>query len=56
MRVKISRMGFDLALTSIAQTPKTIGLRKGGATADKLESEPEGEGDIDLFVNAELDL
>ena len=55
MRVRISRIGFDLAFTSIAQTPRAIGLRKAGVIADKLESEPEGEGERDLFVKAELD-
>lgn len=56
MRVKISRIDFDRAFTSMAQTPKTIGFTAGAAIVDKLESEPDGDGDIDLLVTAELDL
>ena len=39
----------------MAHTPRVIGLAAGAAMADIFESEPEGEGDRDLFVNAELE-
>ena len=55
--VRISRIDFERALTSIAHTPRVMGLVAGPpAMADKFESEPEGEGERDLFVKAELDL
>ena len=53
--VKISRMAFERAFTSMAQTPRVIGFVTGPAMADKFESEPDGEGESDLFVNAELE-
>lgn len=55
IRVRISLIGLDLALTSIAHTPKIMGFVTGATMAETFESDPEGEGDIDLFVNAELD-
>ena len=55
MRVKISRIGFERALTSIAHIPRTIGLGCVPVIADRFESDPDGEGESDLFVNTELD-
>jgi hypothetical protein len=55
IRVKISRIAFDLAFTSIAHTPSVIGLFPETAMADRFESEPEGEGERERFVKAELE-
>ena len=48
-------MGFDRALTSIAHTPSTMGFMVVPVMADRFESDPDGEGESDLFVSTELD-
>lgn len=55
-RVRISRMAFERAFTSIAHTPRMIGGLTGSVAVERSEWEPFGEGVVDLFVSRERDL
>lgn len=54
-RVKISRMAFDRALTSMAHIPRVIGGRASAVTRGNSECESLDEGVVDLFVSLEWD-
>ncbi len=53
-RIRISRIAFDLAFTSIAHTPKTTGLAFWWASKVAGKSEWDDDGDEDL-VKIELE-
>jgi hypothetical protein len=54
MRVKISRIARDRALTSMAQMPRMIGGRPMSMEMERSDCDPLGDGD-DVRVAIELD-
>ena len=52
-RVRISRIAFDRALTSMAHIPRMMGGRAWSVVAERSEWEPLGEGVEDLGADAE---
>lgn len=53
--VRISLIGFDLALTSIAHTPSSMGRLPTSVPVDKSDHEALGDGE-DVLVTTEGDL
>ena len=51
--VRISRIAFDRALTSMAQIPRMIGGRTWSVIAERSEWEPLGDGVEDLGADTE---